>query len=137
MPHRLTVAADRPNAPRGNAQLFQQPIDRSCVELGEFNRDDRCAIKLAHAPLVPGEECGVDAVETRARHQSDVDFGGRGARGTAHSKRVVSLFFRRSRRAASGSATRLNPGNSVVGIGRAAGKAMVSGLRFWLWMWNS
>src|SRR5712691_11439060 len=76
------------------------------------------------------DERGIDTVETGARHQTDVDLGRRGSRGTAHSSSARSLFFRRSSRATSASAARLNASRSIARIGCAAGKTIDSGLRF-------
>src|SRR5712692_7141089 len=72
------------------------------------------------------DECGIDTVETGARHQTDVDLRRRGSRGTAHSSSARLLFFRTSSRATSGSAERLNAARSIARIGCAAGKTMVS-----------
>src|SRR5260221_9748632 len=49
------------------------------------------------------DECGIDTVETGARHQTDVDLGRRGSRGTAHSS---SARDRKS--------TRLNSSHTVI-----------------------
>src|SRR6267143_6061586 len=93
------------------------------------------AQKKGSAPQV--DEDRIDAVETRARHQTDVDLGRCRSSGTAHSSRARSPLFKRSSRAMTGSAVRLNAPSSIARISCAAGKAMVSGLRFWLWRWNS
>src|SRR5690242_960276 len=157
------MAADGGNGPGLDAVFREQAADSLRVEPGQLDAGERRAMQLVAGGLVQGEQGGlqllrvgqergaeqygprapqvderrVHSVETRARHQADVDLRRRRALGTAHSSSARSVFFRRSSRATSGSAVRLNAAISVARIGRAGGKTMVSGLRFWPLTWNS
>src|SRR6267378_3746866 len=156
MTHCLPVTTDGGYGLRVDAVFLKEAFGRLSVKPREFDPCKGCTMQLVAGPLVQGEqgafqglrirqepgtqkkrsalqvdEDGIDAVEARARHQTDVDLGRCRSRGTAHSSSARSPFFRRSSRAMTGSAVRLNAARSIAGIGCAAGKAMVSGLRFW------
>ncbi len=102
MTHRLPVATDGGNGLRGDAVFFQKALDRLCIEPGELNPGERCTMQLVAGCLVQrkqngfqilwirekpraqekrsapqADECGIDAVETRARHQTEVNPGRR------------------------------------------------------------
>jgi hypothetical protein len=102
MTHCLPVTTDGGYGLRGDFVFLEQALDRFCIESREFNPCELCAMQLVAGCVVQGkqggfqalrirqkigaqekrsapqvDECGIDAVETCARHQTDVDLGRR------------------------------------------------------------